>query len=183
MESRIAHIIDEQFPNNFIVDGVGKYKPCVCVVCDEFLSMQNHACILIGQLIDKKYYILLHQWNRVSEELWKQYSMEDFPHEIDEEAQEELQAMVLSPRASYLTFTDKRKTEGYSICHSCKYHLSRDEVPPFAIANNNVVVVAPECLTTLREVELAFITPVHSYGCVFTFTGSKQRQLKGVLSY
>ena len=74
--------------------------------------------------------------------------------------------MVLSPRASYLTFTDKRKTEGYSICHSCNYHLSRD--------------VAPECLTTLTEVELAFITPIHSYGYVFTFTGGKQLQLKGV---
>ena len=141
MESRIAHIIDERFSNSFIVDGVGKYKPYVCVVCHEFLSMRNHACIPIGQLIDKKYYISLHQWNRVSKELWKQYSIEDFPHEIDEEPQEELQTMVLSPRALYLTFTDKRKTEGYSICHSCKYHLLRDEVPPFTIANNNMVVL------------------------------------------
>ena len=82
--------------------------------------------------------------------------------------------MVLSPRALYLTLTDKRKAEGYSICHSCKYHLSRDEVPPFTIANNNMVGVAPECLTTLTEVELAFITPVCSYGYVFTFTGSIQ---------
>ena len=79
-------IIDRRFSNNFIVDGVGKYKPYVCVVCDEFLSMRNHACIPIGHLIDKKYYISQHQWNRVSEELWKQYSIEDFLHEIDEEA-------------------------------------------------------------------------------------------------
>ena len=91
--------------------------------------------------------------------------------------------MVLSPRASYLTFMDQKKTEGYSICHICKYHLSRDEVQPFAIAKNNMVGVAPECLTTLTEVELAFITPVHSYGYIFTFTGGKQQQLKGVLSY
>ena len=82
--------------------------------------------------------------------------------------------MVLSPRALYLTFMDKRKTEGYSICHTCKYHLLRDEVLPFAIANNNMVGVAPECLTTLTEVELAFITPVHSNRYVFTFIGSKQ---------
>ena len=61
--------------------------------------------------------------------------------------------MVLSPRASYLTFTDKRKTEGYSICHSCKYHLSSDEVLPFAIANNNMVGVAPECLTNRNIAE------------------------------
>ena len=60
-ESCIACIIDERFSNNFIVDGVGKYKPYVCVVCDEFLSTQNRTCIPIGQLIDKKYYISLHQ--------------------------------------------------------------------------------------------------------------------------
>ena len=53
MESCIAHIIDERFSNNFIVDGVGKYKPYVCVVCDEFLSMRNRVCIPLGQLIDK----------------------------------------------------------------------------------------------------------------------------------
>ena len=46
-----------------------------------------------------------------------------------------------------------------------------------------MVGVAPECLTTLTTVELAFIKPVRSYGYVFTFTGGKQRQLKGVLCY
>ena len=35
----------------------------------------------------------------------------------------------------------------------------------------------------MSHVEAAFISPVRSYGYVFTYTGGKQRQLKGVLSY
>ena len=35
----------------------------------------------------------------------------------------------------------------------------------------------------IKRFEAAFISPVRSYGYVFTYTGGKQRQLKGVLSY
>ena len=91
--------------------------------------------------------------------------------------------MILSPCASYVTFEDNRKTDGYTICRQCKYHLCRVEIPTMACANNNMYGVPPKYLRDLSHVEAAFISPVRSYGYVFTYTGGKQRQLKGVLSY
>ena len=91
--------------------------------------------------------------------------------------------MILSPRASYVTFEDNRKTDGYTICRQCKYHLCKVEIPTMASANNNMYGVPPKYLRELSHVEAAFISPVRSHGYVFTYMGRKQRQLKGVLSY
>ena len=52
-----------------------------------------------------------------------------------------------------------------------------------ARANNNMYGVLPKYLRDLSHVEAAFISPVRSYGYVFTYMGRKQWQLKGVLSY
>ena len=52
-----------------------------------------------------------------------------------------------------------------------------------ACANNNMYGVLPKYLRDLSHDEAAFISPVRSYGYVFTYTGRKQQQLKGVLSY
>ena len=90
--------------------------------------------------------------------------------------------MILSPRASYVTFKDNRKTDGYTICRQCKYHLCRVEIPTMASANNNMYGVPPKYLRDLSHIEAVFISPVRSYGYVFTYMGGKQRQLKGVLS-
>ena len=91
--------------------------------------------------------------------------------------------MILSPCASYVRFEDNRKTDGYTICRQCKYHLCRVEIPTMACANNNMYRVPPKYLRDLSHVEAAFISPVRSYGYVFTYTGGEQRQLKSVLSY
>ena len=50
-------------------------------------------------------------------------------------------------------------------------------------ANNNMYGVPPKYLRDLSQVKAVFISPVRSYGYVFTYMGGKQRQLKGVLSY
>ena len=91
--------------------------------------------------------------------------------------------MILSPCTSYVTFEDNRKTNGHTICRQCKYHLCRVEIPTMASANNNMYGVPPKYLRDLSHVEAAFISPVRSYGYVSTYTGGKQWQLKGVLSY
>ena len=46
--------------------------------------------------------------------------------------------MILSPHASYVMFEDNRRSEGYTICRQCKYHLCRVEIPTMASANNNM---------------------------------------------
>ena len=94
-----------------------------------------------------------------------------------------LRKMILSPRASYVTFEDNTKTNGYTICRQCKYNLCRVEIPTMASANNNMYGVPQKYLRDLSHIKAAFISPVRSYGYVFTYTGGKQRQLKGVLSY
>ena len=80
-------------------------------------------------------------------------------------------------------FEDNRKTDGYTICRQCKYHLCRVEIPTMASTNNNMYGVLPKCLRDLSHIEAVFISPVRSYGYVFTYMGGKQLQLKGVLSY
>ena len=92
--------------------------------------------------------------------------------------------MILSPHASYVTFEDNRKTDGYTMCRQCKYHLCRAEIPTMAAsANSSMYGVPPKYLRDLSHVKAVFISPVRSYGYVFTYMGGKQRQLKGVLSY
>ena len=61
--------------------------------------------------------------------------------------------MFLSPCASYVTFEDNRKSNGYTICWQCKYHLCRVEIPTMVSANNNMYGVQPKhfyeiCLTS-----------------------------------
>ena len=82
-----------------------------------------------------------------------------------------------------LTFQDNRNSGGYTICRQCKYPLCRVEIPTMASANNDMYGVLPKDLRDLSHIEAAFISPVRSYGYVFTCTGGKQWQLKGVLSY
>ena len=82
--------------------------------------------------------------------------------------------MILSPHASYVMYEDNRKTGGYTICRQCKYHLCRVEIPTMASANNNMYGVPPKYLRNLSHVEAEFISPVRSYGYVFTYLGRKQ---------
>ena len=71
-------------------------------------------------------------------------------------------------------FEDSRKTNGYTICWQCKYHLCRVEIPTMASANNNMYRVALKYLTDLSHVEAAFISPLRSYGYVLNYMGKKQ---------
>jgi hypothetical protein len=49
--------------------------------------------------------------------------------------------------------------------------------------NRNFVGHAPECLTSLLEVELAFISPVKGYGYCFSWVGGAQKRLGGNLTF
>ena len=64
--------------------------------------------------------------------------------------------MILSPHASYVTFEDNRKADGYTICRQCKYHLCRVEIPTMASANNNMYGVPPKYLRDLSHIKAAF---------------------------
>ena len=159
------------------------YKPYVCVACDTFLTFRSKMTIAVSKLCDCFDILAMKDWNRVEQSLHHQYIVTDLPDCIERQEKNVLRKMILSPRASYVTFEDNRKTDGHTICRHCKYHLCRVEIPTIASANNNMYGVPPKYLRDLSHVEAAFISPVRSYGYVFTYMGGKQRQLKGVLSY
>ena len=121
-------------------------------------------------------------WNKVEQSLHIQYILTDLPDCIESQEKNILQSMILSPCALYVTFEDNRKTSGYTICRQCKYHLCRVDIPTIASVNNNKYGVPPKYLTDLSHVEAASISPVRSYGYVFTFMGGKQQQNLYMLS-
>jgi hypothetical protein len=61
--------------------------------------------------------------------------------------------------------------------------MKNGKIPKYAIVNNNYFESPPQCLQELTEVEIAMLTPVKTYGYCFTYTGGRQKQLKGSLAY
>ena len=91
--------------------------------------------------------------------------------------------MLLSPRACYLEAPNRHAAAGFSCCKSCKSSLKKGKMPKYAIANNYCFGTPPQCLLDLTEVEMALLTPVKTYGYCFSYTGGKQKNLKGSLTY
>jgi len=91
--------------------------------------------------------------------------------------------IMLSPRATYLANNDGRVCDGFSACEECHKFFAHGHFPKFCIANNYFFGTTPECLLALSDIELALITPVKTHGYCFSYTGGKQKQLKGSLSY
>jgi hypothetical protein len=77
----------------------------------------------------------------------------------------------------------EKKCGGYPICNSCYPAIQRGKRPKFSIANNFCFGHPPPCLTILTEVELAFLTPIKTYGYYFCYTGGQKHKLVGSLSY
>ena len=183
METITAKKIDMRFDECYIKDAKESYKPYVCVACDTFLTFRSKTTIAVSKLCDCFDILAMNEWNSLEQSLRRQYIVTDLPDCIERQGKNILRKMILSPCASYVTFEDNRKTDGYTICRHCKYHLCRVEIPTMASANNNMCGVPPKYLRDLSHTKAAFISPVRSYGYVFTYTGGKQQQLKGVLSY
>ena len=129
--------------------------------------------IAVSKLCDCFDILAMKDWNKVEQSLHCQYIVTDLPDCNELQEQNILRKMILSPRASYVMFEDNRKTAGYTICRQCKYHLCRVELPTMASANNNIYGVLPKYLRDLSHIEAAFISPVRSYGYVFTYMGRK----------
>ena len=123
--------------------------------------------IAVSKLCDCHDILSMKDRNKVEESLCCHYIVTNLPDRIESHEQNILQTMILSPCASYVTFEDNRKSNGYTICRQCKYHLCRVEIPTMVSANNNMYRVPPKYLRDLSHVEAAFISPVRSYGYVF----------------
>ena len=176
METITAKKIDMRFDECYIKDAEENCKPYVCVACDTFLMFRSKTTIAVNKLCDCFDILAMKDWNKVEQSLCCQYIVTDLPDCIELQEKNILRKMILSPRASYVTFEDNRKTDGYRICRQCKYHLCRVEIPTMVSPNNNMYGIPPKYLRDLRDlshVEAAFISPVRSYGYVFTYMGRK----------
>ena len=156
METITAKKIDMRFDECYIKDAKKIYKPYVCVACDTFLTFRSKTTIVVSKLCDCFDILAMKDLNRVEQPLHHQYIVTDLPDCIDLQEKNILRKMILSPHASYVTFEDNRKADGYTICRQCKYHLCRVEIPTMASANNNMYGVPPKYLRDLSHIKAAF---------------------------
>ena len=156
--------------------------PYVCVVCDRFIIKSEDLVHLDVEYLKKARSVL--QWDTHEDERRTREIEEHF--RVDERWVrfhfKDLKDLALSPRAPFYYW---RNSDCFSCCTRCSGNLKKPEptLPRHAIINSNYVGAAPSCLMDLTEPELAFITPLKHYGYCFSFTGGKQKCLKGTMSF
>ena len=159
----------------------------VCSICDEVLIHEREFdWISIDRLRNKRSCI---KWSKVlrPEEripaIEEQYRFKNDPtNKIRDKTW--LSEVALSPRGCIgRPGTHGNAKYSFSCCSTCKASINSSVTPFYSIVNRNFVGCPPTCLTELNEVELAFITPVSSWGYCFTYQGGKQKNLKGTLSF
>ena len=161
----------------------GTRQPLVCVVCDKFLVEEDDRChVAVAKLVGARSALCWdsHPDERRKEAVQRHFTvgeciLRDYP---------DLEGLALSPRAPFYKLSGSRGSWGFSCCRRCRQNVVREKkTPRHAIVNSNCVGAAPPCLSDLNEAELAFLSPVKQYGYCFTFTGGKQKCLKGTLSF
>ena len=180
--------INEAIRALYIVDANGYCRPIVCIVCDKFVVRTEMETIEIGNIIKHYDLFIPKQEFRLNPSVEDQYTIDVSGATEDIEALLEedkllLSECLLSPRSKYLRYNDERRTSGYPICKKCKNFVTANRLPRYCISNNYAFGKTPNYLSDLTPIELAMITPVHTFGYCFSYTGGKLKQIKGSLSY
>jgi hypothetical protein len=168
----ISSILNTHQPDKVI-------KPFVCLVCDVFIKPEDIQVITKKKLKEVKSLLTPSKtasgWNYVSESRGLNYKYTGYG------SVSWMQKLLLSPRGSF--YRGCTNTVGFIVCSSCKKSLDSNSLPIYAIANNMAFGSPPQCLAELSNAELAFLSPVRTYGYCFTYTGGRHMNLKGTLSY
>ena len=151
-----------------VKDEDGNFKPPVCIICDRFIPINNIQTISATTLETHADKFLPNRITNIPSDLAECYKVDHLPPALSK--------CLLSPRATY-------RDSGFTSCITCKQALNSNKIPRFCIANNYCFGDTPDCLLQLTDIELALITNIKTFGFCFTFTGGKQRELKGSLSY
>lgn len=169
-EANITSRINSAYNALFYNKG-GLSVPYICITCDSFCP-RDFKWITWKTLEKKK---SLFSTQLASDKIRREYTAK-WRHEAFTDNQW-LDEALLSPRCeSY----DRKRV---SICSGCFYAQSKGQTPQKAIRNGFYFGETPKELQELSDVELAFITPVRTFGYCFSFTGGKNTALKGTLGY
>ena len=179
--SQMQSTIDKCYDGLMNVDGNGKVVPYVCSVCDEFIMKKRDLETISVKKMKDYEDLLTFEWLSEEERLHDVETGYTFPERV-EGNNSWLNDYGLSPRGS-LYRASPRHAAGFTCCSSCKSSLRKGVVPRYAITNLNHVGMAPECLRELTEVEMAFLSPVRSYGYCFLWEGGAMRCMKGTLVF
>ena len=175
----IQERIKERYDSLFYVNDYGERQAYVCVICDKFIiNKDDLKSLSVPKVIFAKDVL---KWSSQEDDR-RTHELQDHYQAIFEARlnHPSLEGLALSPRAPIYK---SKGIDCFSCCGRCYHNIQKPKVPRHAIINSNCVGAAPKCLLDLTEPELAFLTPVKHYGYCFTFTGGKQKCLKGTLSY
>jgi hypothetical protein len=179
--------INERFDQLFHYDRSGRRRALVCTFCDEYLLSSHDVNYLQIEHVKKNQDLFL--WsNHITDPtellelqpLVNAYTFDDVNNRVN--PNDWLKGLCLSPRGVIGKSIGKTKF-GFSCCTKCKKWITNGKLPFYSIINRNYVGYAPECLTSLDELELAFISPVKGYGYSLSWVGGAQKCLKGNLTF
>lgn len=178
----VVHRINQSIHKLYHTNQQGRHSAIVCLICDRFISSNDICYITPDELQTNMHLFLPTSPGIYNDNLKKQYTISRTRY-LSIAGFEVLKSCILSPRARYIKHRDRRKKSGFTTCTECSTHVARGTMPMFCTANNYAFGSTPTCLSELTQVELAMISPVKTFGYCFTYTGGKQKQLKGTLSY
>jgi hypothetical protein len=188
--STIQNNINNAFDKLFLYSKVGKqHDPFVCTFCDEYaISMLDRYFVSVSSIqkdtdrFEWKTYISNPVELARLQPLIDAYKFNNIDGHLT--AHRWVNYICLSPRGFLGKNRSGRGSKyGFSACSKCQNWISKKKLPFYAIVNCNFVGHALECLTSLSEVELAFISPVKGYGYCFSWVGGAQKCLRGNLTF
>ena len=169
----------------------GKRKPYVCLFCDEYLYREKDINTVMVEAL-KKASKLFH-WTRLKDnrrkpELERYYKWNGNKNGCRKDLNF-LNDMAMSPRAELENRAGTGRGKSghcFRACTRCFNDVMRNKkrfLPRHAVLNRNYVGGAPECLLSLNECEVAFLTPIKNFGYCFTWSGGRRNAMKGTLSF
>jgi hypothetical protein len=187
--STIQNNINNAFDKLFLYSKDGKRHAFVCTFCAEYvISMHNPYFVSVSTIqkdrdkFEWKCYITDPVELARLQPLIDAYKFNDIDGHLTSHPW--VNDLCLSPRGFIGKNGSGRGSKyEFSACSKCQNWISRKKLPFYAIVNCNFVGHALECLTSLSEVELAFISPVKGYGYCFSWVGGSQKCLKGNLTF
>ena len=160
--------------------------PAVCLICDRFVET-SHITYSSISFLRSKYELLcpITEIGNIPDSLLNYYTFSNtyLSTLFHQERSTWFKKIIISPRCVYV-IRKPRNRSGFITCSTC-YNTIRNKhkVPFFSIVNNFYFGNAPDCLTALTDVELAFLSPVQTYGYCFTYTGGTNKKLKGSATF